>query len=41
MPELKNDRVTSWKNEYETEGPTPSNRRYGHVAGPVDHALFA
>ena len=41
MLELKNDRITAWKDEYEKEGPTPTNMRYGYVAGPVDHSLFA
>ena len=41
MLDFKNDRITAWKNEYEKEGPTPSNMRYGYVAGPVDHSMFA
>ena len=41
MLELKRDRITAWKDEYEKEGPTPSNMRYGYVAGPIDHSLFA
>jgi len=41
MLELRKDRITAWKEEYEKEGPTPSNMRYGYVAGPVDHSLFA
>ena len=41
MLDFKNDRITAWKNEYEKEGPTPTNMRYGYVAGPVDHSLFA
>ena len=41
MLELKKDRITAWKEEYEKEGPTPTNMRYGYVAGPVDHSLFA
>jgi predicted TIM-barrel fold metal-dependent hydrolase len=42
MLELKNDRITAWKEEYEKEGPTPSHMRYGYVkGGEVDHALFA
>ena len=41
MLELKKDRITAWKEEYEKEGATPTNMRYGYVAGPVDHSLFA
>jgi len=41
MLELKNDRITAWKNEYEKEGPTPTHMRYGYVAGPLDHSMFA
>ena len=41
MLELKQDRITAWKKEYEKEGATPTNMRYGYVAGPVDHSLFA
>ncbi len=41
MLELKRDRITAWKDEYEKEGATPSNMRYGYVAGPVDHTVFA
>ena len=41
MLELKKDRITAWKEEYEKEGATPTNMRYGYVAGPVDHTLFA
>ncbi|MFM9942057.1 MAG: hypothetical protein ACKVP7_21440 [Hyphomicrobiaceae bacterium] len=29
------------KAEYEHRGPTPSNLRYGYVAGPVDWSAFA
>ena len=35
------DRITAWKQEYEKDGPTPTNMRYGYVAGPIDHAMFA
>ena len=41
MLELKKDRITAWKEEYEKEGPTPTHMRYGYVKGPIDHALFA
>lgn len=42
MLELKNDRITAWKEEYEKEGPTPTHMRYGYVkGGAVDHSLFA
>jgi predicted TIM-barrel fold metal-dependent hydrolase len=41
MLDFKNDRITAWKQEYEKEGPTPSNMRYGYVKGPINHALFA
>ena len=39
--ELKHDRFAAIKAEYEKEGPTPSNMRYGYVAGPMDYSLFA
>ena len=35
------DRFAALKDDYEKEGPTASNMRYGYVAGPIDHALFA
>jgi hypothetical protein len=43
MLELKKDRITAWKQEYEKEGPTPTNMRYGYVAGtdrPLDVRLI-
>jgi predicted TIM-barrel fold metal-dependent hydrolase len=41
MLEIKNDRFTALKSEYEKEGPTPSHMRYGYVHGSVDHSMFA
>jgi predicted TIM-barrel fold metal-dependent hydrolase len=41
MLDIKGDRITAWKEEYEKEGPTPTHMRYGYVSGPVDHSLFA
>ncbi|MEJ0076908.1 MAG: amidohydrolase family protein [Alphaproteobacteria bacterium] len=41
MLELKGDRVTARKAEYEKDGAAPSHMRYGYVTGPMDHAAFA
>jgi len=39
--ELKQDRFSAMKAEYERNGPERSNVRYGYVHGPLDHAVFA
>jgi hypothetical protein len=39
--EIKHDRFSALKAEYEKNGPEPSNMRYGYVRGPVDHGVFA
>lgn len=41
MLDIKNDKLTALKAEYEKNGPEPSNMRYGYVAGPVEHSVFA
>ena len=43
MLDIKGDRITAWKDEYEKEGPAPTNMRYGYVVpnGPVDYSVFA
>ncbi len=38
--ELKGDRFSALKAEYERNGPEPSNMRYGYVRGPINHAVF-
>ena len=39
--ELKQDRFSVMKAEYEKSGPERSNLRYGYVHGPIDHKVFA
>ena len=41
MLDIKNDKLTALKAEYEKNGAEPSHMRYGYVAGPVDHGVFA
>jgi predicted TIM-barrel fold metal-dependent hydrolase len=43
MLDIKGDRITALKEEYEKNGPARSNMRYGYVVpnGPVDYSLFA
>jgi uncharacterized protein len=43
MLELKGDRFSMMKAEYEKAGPEPSNTRYGYVVptGSMDHSVFA
>jgi len=40
--ELKNDKLTALKAEYDKAGPEPSNTRYGYVVPnrPMDHSVF-
>jgi uncharacterized protein len=40
MLDLKGDRLTALKAEYEKNGPEPSHMRYGYVAGPIEHSVF-
>ena len=35
--EMRGDRLTAMKAEYERQGPDPSNLRYGYVAEPFDY----
>jgi predicted TIM-barrel fold metal-dependent hydrolase len=35
--EMRGDKLTHMKADYEIRGPEPSNLRYGYVAGPADH----
>ncbi len=39
--ELKQDKLSELKAEYERNGPARSNLRFGYVAGPADHSAFA
>ena len=43
MLDLKGDKLTALKAEYEKDGPGRSNMRYGYVVpnGPVDFSVFA
>ncbi len=41
--EMRGDRLTALKAEYERQGPEPSNLRYGYAAPsqPIDYSVFA
>ena len=41
MLDIKGDRVTALKAEYEKNGAEPSHMRYGYVTGPIEHSVFA
>ena len=41
MLDIKGDRVTALKAEYEKNGAEPSHMRYGYVTGPMEHSVFA
>ncbi len=41
MLDLKRDKLAALKAEYDRNGAEPSHMRYGYVAGPLDHAVFA
>ncbi|HEY4029793.1 MAG TPA: amidohydrolase family protein [Caulobacteraceae bacterium] len=38
---MAKDKLTQLKTAYEEHGPEPSNLRYGYVAAPMDHGVFA
>jgi uncharacterized protein len=39
--QVRSDKLAAMKAEYERQGKQPSNLRYGYVAEPIDHSVFA
>jgi hypothetical protein len=41
MLDIKHDKLTALKAEYDKNGPEPSHTRYGYVHQSIDHTAFA